>query len=85
VRVFISGNEAASLRPGKSQTLEVRPGRHDVLIISSSDGVLFNDKVNFNDDQVRTVRIADGRSIDEGCAGHNGPPNPWRVLAAALR
>jgi hypothetical protein len=75
VRVYISGEEIASLRPGMSKTVEVRPGDHWVTMVSHDAGILYNKRVAFVDNQVRTVRVQDGRSHDQGAAPQRIPPS----------
>jgi hypothetical protein len=66
VRVYVAGAEIAALRPGSSTTMEVRPGQHQVTVVANHGGILFNDRVSFVDDQVRTVLLRDGRCHDQG-------------------
>ena len=54
------------LQPGEARTLEVKPGRRMVTVVADRGGILFNDRVSFLDDQIRTVKVERGRYADLG-------------------
>lgn len=80
VRVYIGGREIAVLRRGETRTLEVQPGRHEVLLAEDRGRVLYNAPVSFDanarfhlhfDDRIQVVRLDDGPrrpGHDPGCS-----------------
>lgn len=88
LRVYVGGQEVGVLRPGASDTFQVRPGRHQVTVVEHGGDIFYNQAVTFAPRKDHTVQVLADAYVHQGRPSHprpHGPPSSSRPVYYAHR